>query len=530
MDVIDKFLNTYNYKFKRGYLDINDKDDLLLLERILKKYNSLISENQELVDLINNNEAFAEYGTASKEGTGKSFTIRFEDIKQSGAKSKAQRLQIFKELMNILKDNENFTEMVRADSSSSAGKMTYKYNDESFSVELKGAGGLGVGGDVNVKEGLVVLLYYSDIKEPFDKENYKSRIESLSKSVEGEIYGLDRDTLDKIKEWFNGFLIDPKPIKYINVINQTLSSALTIREVYPGKKIIRDGLFDTIRIAGTKITGFPPDKWNPGDIYVEITTPKESIIQKAIKEDKIEILNDLFNGEWGSKKRPLTSVSLKQETAQGGKAKTLLNTYGKAKEDYNLTKDEVKYTNEQFLKKIEEARKRIQSLIAKNENIEYKIPTGELKGKEDDTSFLRGKFAALKSIEFLFNQFPVDQVDEAIVALVGFAISLTGVNPTFFKVTGNKSGKPTEPDTFKAGESVILHNDEGDFEPIIITDSPTFGGLELDFRIAKGNNIYKSKINARNNGNVQGTLEVQKLKHVGSKLNEEVACGCPEKV
>ena len=33
----------------------------------------------------------------------------------------------------------------------------------------------------------------------------------------------------------------------INFINQPLSSAIAIREVYPGQKLIRTGLFDSIR-------------------------------------------------------------------------------------------------------------------------------------------------------------------------------------------------------------------------------------------------------------------------------------------
>ena len=101
MDVIDKFLNTYNYKFKRGYLDINDKEDLSLLEKILSKYNNLLLENQELVDLINANDTFAEYGTATKEGTGKTFTIRFSDIKTTGKSWYYYRLACIYKLIEV---------------------------------------------------------------------------------------------------------------------------------------------------------------------------------------------------------------------------------------------------------------------------------------------------------------------------------------------------------------------------------------------------------------------------------------------
>jgi hypothetical protein len=35
MDVITKFLDTYNYKFKAGVFNPNNNDDILLLEQIL---------------------------------------------------------------------------------------------------------------------------------------------------------------------------------------------------------------------------------------------------------------------------------------------------------------------------------------------------------------------------------------------------------------------------------------------------------------------------------------------------------------
>ena len=37
MDPIDKFLKLYSYKFDKGYPDMNDEQDILLLESILKE-------------------------------------------------------------------------------------------------------------------------------------------------------------------------------------------------------------------------------------------------------------------------------------------------------------------------------------------------------------------------------------------------------------------------------------------------------------------------------------------------------------
>ena len=42
MDSIDKFLKLYSYKFNKGYPDINDEQDILLLESILKEEFNII--------------------------------------------------------------------------------------------------------------------------------------------------------------------------------------------------------------------------------------------------------------------------------------------------------------------------------------------------------------------------------------------------------------------------------------------------------------------------------------------------------
>ena len=44
MDPIDKFLKLYSYKFNKGYPDMNDEQDILLMESILKEEFSIILE------------------------------------------------------------------------------------------------------------------------------------------------------------------------------------------------------------------------------------------------------------------------------------------------------------------------------------------------------------------------------------------------------------------------------------------------------------------------------------------------------
>ena len=44
MNVIDKFLKQYSYKFNKGYPDMNDEQDILLLESILKEEFNIVAE------------------------------------------------------------------------------------------------------------------------------------------------------------------------------------------------------------------------------------------------------------------------------------------------------------------------------------------------------------------------------------------------------------------------------------------------------------------------------------------------------
>ena len=323
-------------------------------------------------------------------------------------------------------------------------------------------------------------------------------IEIASNGISGESSG----AAQKVVKYLEATVGDNKALN-VNFINQPLSSALAIKETYPGQKLIRTGVFDSIRSKAQSLTGLPADKWCPGDLYVQLG-------EVSLKEDdNIELINDLFNDEWGDDSKPLVAVSLKQAQAQGGKAKSLLKKYTQVSDDYNLSKEEREFDKDQFKEGILTLREKVSSLIDGNPKIDYKLDNSTLK---DEIGFLRGKYAALKSVEFLFRQFGSSEVDDAIVALVGFALSLSGVNPTFFKVTGKKDGSPGGVDKFPRGQNIILYNVDGDYEPIEIKDTTTFGGLQMSFKIEKGGKPYAVLLNARNNGTTQGTLEVGKIK------------------
>jgi hypothetical protein len=91
-------------------------------------------------------------------------------------------------------------------------------------------------------------------------------------------------------------------------------------------------------------------------------------------------------------------------------------------------------------------------------------------------------------------------------------MSLSDTSPAFFKVIANSKGEVGEVETFERGTSLSLLVDEaGNIDPIEITDSDTYGGLEIKMKVNKGGEHELIKINARNNGAVQGTIEIGKI-------------------
>tara|TARA_B100000963_G_C22590235_1_gene655125 strand:- start:294 stop:1790 length:1497 start_codon:yes stop_codon:yes gene_type:complete len=497
MDSIDKFLKLYSYKFDKGYPDVNDKKDILLLENILKKEFGIILENVELENFLINSGLFKDYGDLEIKGN----SIKFSDIPPRGSNSDSLRNEVYSLLQKLANDSEEITDYKRGRLGSSIGRAEFKFKGKQYLLPVKGTG-KDSDTDTDVKEALVSMFYASNIDSPFTTENFDSRIEQLIEGFNGGIPGERSEATSKVIKFLEA-IQDKNNNKTIKFINQPLSSALAIKDVYPGQKIIRTGLFNEIRTKAKQLTGLPADKWCPGDLYVQLGSVDISDV------DNIEIINDLFVDEWGNDSKPLVAVSLKQEKAQGGKAKALLQKYTKVKDDYNLTKEEQNYTPEQYREGIKELRSKVQALVQSNDNITYEITSEEL---EDDK--LNGKYAALKSIEFLFRIFPNQKVDDAVVALAGFALSLTGVNPTFFKLTGKSSGEPASVETFKRGSNVILYNIEGEYEPIEILDTPGVAGLKLKFKIEKGGDIYNVLLNARNNGTTQGTLEIQDISQI----------------
>ena len=506
MDIFDKFFKKFSYKFPKGYPDINDAQDVLLLETFISEIigESVILENQDLISLIKSN--ITDYGDLTPSGKT-TLKLAFSDIPNTGNESKDLRNDVYRELKSLVDKEESLSNYRKEKGGSSLGSAIVNFDGKDYTLIIKGTPGED-SADTDVKEALVSLFYVTNIDTPFTKENYDERVNQLISIAEKGIPGESSDASNKVVTYLKSTNGDKS--KYIKFINQPFSSALTIKEAYPGEKLIRDGKFTQAKSLGQQLSGYPSDKHNPGDLFVDLGGADLDNIKT------LEGLNDLFVDSWGSKtnvrgeKAPFVSISLKQEAAQGGKAKALLQKYTKVKSDYNLSKEEQNYTSDEFRKGIKDLRSKVQSLVGSNSNIVYDFKDGNITDEK-----VQGKYAALKALEFLFRLFPDNKVDNAVVAIAGFALSLTGVNPTFFKLKGKSNGSPASVETFKRGESIDLFDDVDDnLDPIVIEDTSSFGGLKIKFLIKKGGEVHSVAINARNNGNTQGTIEIQDIKKV----------------
>jgi hypothetical protein len=118
-------------------------------------------------------------------------------------------------------------------------------------------------------------------------------------------------------------------------------------------------------------------------------------------------------------------------------------------------------------------------------------------------------------LSFLFKQFPTGKVDEAIVALVRILrfIFIRSFNPTFFKITGQRSGVPGKVDRdFLKGKVLLLYNVNGDYEPIKIIDSPSFGGVKTwILKLKKEENHILFLLMPEIMETYKVTLEIQKI-------------------
>jgi hypothetical protein len=521
MDVLDLFFKKYSYKFPKGYPDMNNEQDVLLLESILKEIginlNEAFQDSSNLPDDISNLkqqilDASGELGyeiEAAQKNSPRDYFLYFKGL---GQRDREGRKNITQELI----DNKILTP-TNPNSPINKNPEGAYYTDviigeKPYRIFVKGSGGK-FDTNTTVKEGLVVLLYNSSIDEPFTKENFQENFNKLKQASFEGISDIKNNLKLYLDIYDENIEAASNSKAAINNLNDPLSSALTIKKAYPDKKIIRDGIFNTLRNIGSQVTGIKADKWNPGDVYLQITEPEVPSIEE-VKKDYSK-LNGLFVNDWGSTDAPLVSISLKQERAQAGKAKSFLEKFKPSdiegtQKEYNLTDKELEFTPEQYDNGINVIKEKFKTRFPSDEKalIQYKFDKNPSQPNQ-----LRAKYGAYKALDYLLDNFKQESDTSpvsALTQLAAFGMSVSGVNPTFFKITGNSTGEPTTPSIFPASATSRLTPGT----KIIIEDRPTNGeiGISVSIDIMKGDEVINQKklvVVARNNGGAQGTIDLK---------------------
>lgn len=524
---LNKIINEWFYRLPKGYANKPyTPEELAELRTVLKENNYsneqssvIIQQLREaedsasnLIRLISDNPDYDDLQPVTDKTSIKRFTNNNPTqikIYFRGLPTRGSGREVGYEVLQDILDKKGVQarrvkELIKG---SSMGYLEVVFNNETFWLVVKGTGGTGTT-STDVKENMIILCYHSKITTSVNETTFPEIHQSLINGLTSvpNIPAKQKNELEKFVKALNN------NSRHHKILNDFVSVSRSITATYPDKTLTRGKLlFDDLRQIASSITKVPPDKWNPGDVYVVLSTDNIQIaINHAKSHNKVEFLNELFVNEWGSLDAPLVSVSLKQARAQGGKAKSYLQKYATSTSDYNLTPKEIDASEEEKRKMIDDYRETIKRKTTNNPNIKYNFQSGEL-----ESSKVNGKLAAVKALAFFLDTHE-SETDEAIVALAGYGMSLSGVNPTFFKLIGNTSGEPSKPVKYNAGGQPILYiDDDFDYEPVIIDDKTTMAGINIHLKIKNGEKAYDVLLSARQNGLVQGTIEIAKIKPIG---------------
>jgi len=503
MDSITKYLNRIAYKFPKGYPDMNNDQDVLLLESILSEIGFPIDLNEvseedspnlpdNIIQLKQDIQSISglDNVTTVKTGGGKNYSFY---VKGVGDRDRKERREIGKKITQnlpkkyIISDNNFSNEDIGPAFNVTIGGVKYKIN-------IKGLGSSPFDTDTDQKEGLVILMYNilnsGKNLQPFNQETISSNVDILNDSIDNSslFKGIDGKALGAIKSLLkilNNSDLEKFPVNKFKNFNNPYSIASKVNQDYPGEEFIRDGVFNEIRAMGQQICKIPADKWNPGDIYIKIKNPPQI-------PDTLEGLNGLFVNNWGGKDNDLVSISLKESSSQPGRAKSYFANFkgddGKLRDqEYNLTKDELGWS-------IETAKENTQiqqdKFLNKVQGEDIKLSGDGWNKLPEDLKQLIATYGSFKLMNFLLDNSKRNNSRDAILDLVSYGLSLSGVNPTFFKLKGNNDGSPSsDPTIFPAG-STTSHNSD----PEIINSSKA-GGFQLktDINTVQGGEITDTK-------------------------------------
>ena len=485
MNIFDKFFTKFAYKFDKGYPDMNNAQDVLLLESLISE---VIGEKFSLEEVDATEDLLDGIELLKKELKLTDEYFPLVSTKNAKTIKKAKILVPKKErpkFNDIVASIEGFTK----DSNN-----IFKFKNSTFLIKPIESNKIEKEGEVSIpntntdeKEGLVVVFYEllknENSFQSFNKDNItqlndipSTPSKSVNTALGSEVSSVVSTWIQNAKNVLNSN--NPNP-KYIELIIEELNNAYATGKVlassYPDSRAIRDESFESIRNTAKLITGLPQDKWNPGDIYLY----HGGDISTASSKEQLSIgpINDLFNDKWGVTDKPLTAVSLKKEQAQPGRAKTFVNRF--PKEDLDA---QGKITQENDIKIVQEEinkeRTKAESITGEYGGINVIYSIKESKRNKENLKNKRRKLASLKLFNYLLSVTPQAPLSTFLgMFAYGEGLDQEGkVNPTFFKLTGSDKGADASIKRYPRGATVEFEDNSS----FIIQDSINSGGIVMN--------------------------------------------------
>tara|TARA_R110000796_G_scaffold251212_1_gene382102 strand:+ start:497 stop:2005 length:1509 start_codon:yes stop_codon:yes gene_type:complete len=320
MNSIDKFLKLYSYKFNKGYPDMNNKQDILLLESILKEDFGIVLEVQNL-----DRATLTKYVDDEKEKD------------KSGFKPKDRREILIKKIQgneelelvdgsNFVVDNkEEVIKNLRGEIPKTGVELIDKDGNRITTSKLLKTKEFGGKDNVTAKQeaakAMALALAFSQNSPITNTDidiNNISNLSNLSLGSENSIENLIK-FLDGDKSWMDSTINTANElIKQTQYFTQGLGNYTSHWGDNFTKKIYKV-LNDIQKVSkGSIVATMDSNKWNPSDIWVSTEKGRKTINALSQVEDigkYNQIINDLFC------KGDLIGISLKKSAKSAPKIK-----------------------------------------------------------------------------------------------------------------------------------------------------------------------------------------------------------------
>jgi hypothetical protein len=334
-----------------------------------------------------------------------------------------------------------------------------------------------------------------------------------------------------------------------NLYLNAISAAKTIMNIQSGIVIDRGALFSKIRAVATEITSLEADKWCPGDVYVykkEDVGEIERVLQNALETKTLvniseggKIIKLGINSLFDLEQPLIKAISLKEQDAQHGRAtgfisikrttgeelaqgnfklseeeKDLLSTGKKQEKIKNQKKLIQKYEDE-----YESEKAKFEKLLKKSEYQikEVKFISGKTKELPEDKKllYLVSKSTCYRFMEYYLSNFDslkkfndvMAKYNNPLLALTAYGVSLSGFNPTFYKVQSSNKGDITKPSIFKGRDSLNMAT-----EKIDVLDTMGKAGFLFQFITKMGEKNYTTTLDIRYAGTLNISVIVEEFK------------------